>query len=304
MTCKTNTLGGFGVALVTPFTSDYEVDYSALEKLIEFQIAGGVDFLVTLGTTAETPTLTEEEQIKIVAFVQKVVDKRVPIVVGMGGNATRELCKKIRRFPMEGISAILSVAPYYNKPSQEGLYAHFSEVVEASSKPVILYNIPGRTGVNMQVETVLRLSQAFPDKVIGIKEASGSITQIERILKQRPSNFALFSGDDSSTLSYISMGGDGVISVIGNALPKEFGGLVSLCRQGKFAEAAHVQRSLVELYELLFVEGNPSGIKSALHCMGLIENVLRLPLVPCTPVVYSRIRQFLSRIGYCRIDNP
>ncbi|MDO4789380.1 MAG: 4-hydroxy-tetrahydrodipicolinate synthase [Porphyromonas sp.] len=303
MTCKTNTLGSFGVALVTPFTSDYEVDYISLEKLIEFQIAGGVDFLVVLGTTAETPTLTEKEQVEIVAFVQKIVNGRVPIVVGLGGNATGELCKKIQRFPLDGVSAILSVAPYYNKPSQEGLYAHFSEVAQASPKPVLLYNIPGRTGVDMQVETVLRLAHAFPKKIIGIKEASGSITQIERILKQRPSNFMLFSGDDSSTLSYISMGADGVISVIGNALPKEFGRLVSLCKQGKFAEAAHVQRSLVELYELLFVEGNPTGIKSTLHCMDLVENVLRLPLVPCTPVTYSRIRQFLSRMGYCKTEN-
>lgn len=295
-------IGGFGVALITPFKKDGSIDFDALKNLIEYQIDGGINFLVVLGTTAETPTLSEKEQLQVLDFVLSTVNKRVPIVLGLGGNATDKLCKKIANFPLEDVDAILSVTPFYNRPSQEGLYAHYAKVAEVSPKPIILYNVPSRTGVNLLPETALSLASDFEGQIIGVKEASGSIAQVEKLIKLRDKDFKVLSGDDGSTYSYLTIGADGVISVIGNALPKEFGSMVALCMEGKFVEAMHTQRALVELYELLFADGNPSGVKSALHCMDLIDNSLRLPLVPCTPVTYSRIRQALCKFGYCGED--
>lgn len=281
-------LSGMGVALVTPFKQDKSIDFEALGRLIEYQIENSIDFLVVLGTTAETPTLSPEERIEVRRFVAERVAGRVPLVVGMGGNNTAALVEEIRESDLSDFSAILSVVPFYNKPSQEGIYQHYAAVAKASPLPVILYNVPGRTGVNMAPETTLRLARDF-DNIIGIKEASGNVAQMDEIIKNKPEDFMVISGDDGMTYPLLMLGAVGVISVIGNAFPREFSLMVRLARQGEYRQALLIHHRFTELFKLLFVDGNPAGVKCALHAMGLIENELRLPLVPTRLATYEEI---------------
>ena len=290
-----NKLRGMGVALVTPFKQDGEIDFDALKRLVEYQITNGTDYLVVLGTTAETPTLTEEEKEAVIQTVVSTVHGRVPLVLGMGGNNTRTLVNKIRTSDFNGIDALLSVTPYYNKPSQEGLYRHYEAIDKASRQPIILYNVPGRTGVNMLPETTLRLAHDFPN-IVAIKEASGNFTQIDDIIKNKPERFSVISGDDGITYPLLTLGAVGVISVIGNAFPYEFSKMVRLALNGDYQHALLIHHQFTELIKLLFVEGNPAGVKSMLAAMGFIENRLRLPLVPTTITTYEKIRRVLDQL--------
>lgn len=280
MGSKLTSLKGMGVALVTPFRSDKTVDFIALERLIDRLLEGGADYILALGTTAETPVLSADERAKIRRFIADRCRGKIPVILGMGSNCTDALCREIVSTDLSDFEAILSITPYYNKPSQEGLYRHFAAVAEASPLPVILYNVPGRTGVNMKAETTLRLAHDFKGKIIGIKEASGIITQMDAIIKDKPKEFEVISGDDGLTYPLMTLGAVGVISVIGNAFPKEFSKMVHLCLEGRFGEALPIHHKFTELFGLLFVDGNPAGVKCALHALGLIENELRLPLVP------------------------
>ena len=284
-----------GVALVTPFKQDGDIDFDALKRLVEYQITNGTDYLVVLGTTAETPTLTEEEKEAVIQTVVSTVHGRVPLVLGMGGNNTQSLVNKIRTSDFNGIDALLSVTPYYNKPSQEGLYRHYEAIAKASKLPIILYNVPGRTGVNMLPETTLRLAHDFPN-IVAIKEASGNFTQIDDIIKNKPERFSVISGDDGITYPLLTLGAVGVISVIGNAFPYEFSKMVRLALNGDYQHALLIHHQFTELIKLLFVEGNPAGVKSMLAAMGFIENRLRLPLVPTTITTYEKIRRVLDQL--------
>ena len=287
---------GLGIALITPFKEDESVDFDALGRLLDYQLQNGIDYLVVLGTTAETPTLTDEEKKNIIRFVQNKVKGAVPIVLGLGGNCTRTVVEKLKNDDFTGIDAILSVVPYYNKPSQEGMYQHYKAIAEASPVPVIMYNIPGRTGVNMQVDTTIRLAREF-DKIIAIKEASGNMDQINDIIKRKPKDFMVISGDDGITYPLITMGAQGVISVIGNAFPKEFGRMVRLSLQGDYESARQIHQRFTDLFDLLFVDGNPAGAKCMLSLMGYIQNKLRLPLVPTRMVTYDKIREVLNGLN-------
>ncbi|WP_099465323.1 MULTISPECIES: 4-hydroxy-tetrahydrodipicolinate synthase [Parabacteroides] len=289
-------LRGMGVALITPFKEDESVDYEALGKLVDFQVQNGTDYLVVLGTTAETPTLTEEEKKKIINLVVTKVRSRIPIVLGVGGNCTRSIVEKLKNDNFEGIDAILSVVPYYNKPSQEGIYQHYKAIAEATTLPVVLYNVPGRTGVNMTAETTLRLARDFKN-VVAIKEASGNFTQMDDIIKNKPANFNVISGDDGVAFPLITLGAIGVISVIGNAFPREFSRMVRLALAGDYNSARTIHHSFTELFSLLFVDGNPAGAKSMLNAMGFIENKLRLPLVPTRIVTFEKIRDVLRQLS-------
>lgn len=279
---------GLGVALVTPFNPDKTIDFGALATLIDLQIEGGVDYIVALGTTAETPTLSLDERHAVRDFVVQHVDGRVPIVAGCGGNSTNEVIHELRNGDFSGISAILSVAPFYNKPSQRGLYSHFADVADASSVPVILYNVPGRTGVNILPETVQSLANDIKN-IVAIKEASGSIGQINRLLAAVPQGFDVISGDDSLTLPLMSIGCTGVISVAANALPRLMKSMVSFALEGDYNNAREIHRRLTPLFSALFADGNPSGIKALLSILGLIENNLRLPLVTVSDAVREQI---------------
>lgn len=289
---------GLGVALATPFTTDLAIDYNALGRLIDFQIDNGVDYLVVLGTTGEAVTLTDSERHDVARFVAARVNGRVPLVLGMSGNSTSHLLETIAATDFTGYDAILSVVPFYNKPSQEGMRLHFEAVALASPLPVILYNVPGRTGANLDAATTLRLAADHPGKIIAIKEASGRMGQIREILEKKPADFAVLSGDDALTLPLMAMGATGVISVIGNALPAEFGKVVHLCQEGKFGEASALDRPLQPFYRLLFAEGNPSGIKALLNRLGLIENTLRLPLTPVSQLIEQGLDAALKPLGY------
>lgn len=274
-----NKFKGLGVALVTPFTPTGEVDYTALRRLLDYQLANGVDFLCILATTGETPCLTVDEKLQIKQIVIEKVQGRIPILMGCGGNNTAAVVQQLQTEDFTGIDGILSVCPYYNKPSQEGLYQHFRRIAESTPLPVVLYNVPGRVGVNMTAETTLRLARDC-ENIVGIKEASGNFTQIDDIIKNKPEHFDVISGDDGITFPLITLGAVGVISVIGNALPKEFSKMVRLALQGDYPAARHIHHRFTELFKLLFVDGNPAGVKAMLNSMGLIENELRLPLVP------------------------
>ena len=291
-----NKLTGMGVALITPFKSDESIDYDALYRLIEHLIKNGTDYLVVCGTTAETPTLTEQEKEDITSFVLQTVSGRLPIVLGVGGNNTKAIVEKLQSSDYKGIDAILSVTPYYNKPSQEGLYQHFTAIAKASKLPIILYNVPGRTGVNMTAETTLRLAKEFSN-IVAVKEASGNFPQIDDIIKNKPKDFMVISGDDGITFPLITLGAVGVISVIGNAFPREFSRMVRLALQGDYDNARQIHQHFNELIQLLFVEGNPAGVKSMLAVMGFIENKLRLPLVPNTITTYEKIRIVLNELN-------
>lgn len=270
---------GLGVALVTPFKADKSIDFGALGRLVDFLIESGVDFLVVLGTTGETPTLSRDEQQQVREFIRSRASGRVPLVLGVGGNNTAGVTSYLTTLDLEGYSAVLSVVPHYNKPSQEGIYQHFAEIARKSPLPLLLYNVPGRTGVNMSAETCLRLAREFPN-IIGVKEASGNFVQIEEIIKNKPDHFEVLSGDDGITYPLMTLGARGVISVIGNAFPKEFGKMVRKCLAGDFKGALPLHFQFTELFNLLFVDGNPAGVKCTLNALGMIENELRLPLVP------------------------
>ena len=289
-------LKGMGVALITPFKEDESVDYEALGRLVDYLLQNGADYLVVLGTTAETPTLTEEEKKKIIELVVTKVRHRIPIVLGVGGNCTKSVVDKLKNDNFEGIDAILSVVPYYNKPSQEGIYQHYKAIAQATELPVILYNVPGRTGVNMTAETTLRLAREFKN-IIAVKEASGNITQMDDIIKNKPKDFNVISGDDGITFPLITLGAIGVISVIGNAFPREFSRMVRLALAGDYDSARTIHQRFTELFSLLFVDGNPAGVKSMLSMMGFVENRLRLPLVPTRIVTYEKIRNVLHELS-------
>lgn len=274
-----NFFKGLGIALVTPFDKDMKIDYKALGRLVDRQIKDGADFMCILATTAETPCLSHEERREVQRFLVEKIAGRVPVLMGVGGNCTSKVVDDLLTMDMTGIDGILSVCPYYNKPSQEGLYQHFRAIAAATPLPVVLYNVPGRTGVNLTAETTLRLA-CDCDNIVAIKEASGKLDQIAEICKNRPDGFDVLSGDDGITADIIHLGGQGVISVIGNALTKEFSELVHLALQGNSDKAAAIQQSLAETCRLLFVDGNPAGIKALLSIQGRIHNYLRLPLVP------------------------
>ena len=279
---------GLGVALVTPFKTDGQIDFESLGRIVENLIAGGVDHLCVLGTTAETPTLSASERLEVVKFVIKQVKGRIPIMVGCSSNCTAAVLEQIKDYEIDGVDAILSAVPFYNKPSQEGIYRHFAEIAKASTKPIILYNVPGRTGVNMTAQTTLRIAREFRN-VIGIKEASGNLEQAKEIIAGAPDGFRLIIGDDSLAMEAIRIGASGVISVIGNAIPKRFGQLVHATMQGKYAEAEDIQKQLSPLYGLLFKEGSPCGVKALMADRGELKNVMRLPLVPISDALKNEI---------------
>lgn len=290
---KQNIFRGLGIALITPFKENNEVDFDALKRLLEYQLGNGADFLCILATTGETPCLTKQEKLDIQHFVVDFVKGRIPIVVGCGGNNTAAVVEELHTGDFRGIDGILSVCPYYNKPSQEGLYQHFKAIANATSLPVILYNVPGRTGINMKAETTVRLAKDC-ENIVAVKEASGNLEQVDEILKNKPEGFAVLSGDDSLTYPMIACGADGVISVIGNALPKEFSRMCRLERRGEFEAAVKIHHKFTDLYSLLFVDGNPAGVKALLHEMGFINNVLRLPLVPTRVQTVQKMSQILK----------
>lgn len=284
---------GMGVALVTPFTSDGKVDVQALEKLVRFQIENGTDYLVVLGTTAESATLTKQEKELVKSTVLKVNNGKLPLVLGMGGNNTQQLIEEIQNTDLTDFDALLSVTPYYNKPSQEGLYNHYKAVANSTDKPIILYNVPGRTGVNMTPETVLRLANEF-EHIVGVKEAAGDMVQAFQLLKNKPEDFAVISGDDMIALPMTLAGGAGVISVIGQGYPKEFSDMIHFALEGKSKEAHELHYQLMESILLIFKEGNPVGIKVILEKLGIGSANVRLPLVPATESLCNEIHQFMS----------
>ena len=286
---------GLGVAMVTPFESNKEIDYKSTEKLLEHLIAGGVNYLVLQGTTGESVVLTDDEKEDFIKFVIKKNDGRLPIVIGMGGNNTTKLIKNIKDFDFDGIDAILSVTPYYNKPTQKGLELHYRALAAQSPVPIILYNVPGRTGVNMTAETTLKLAHEVPN-IIAVKEASGNLNQQTYILRDKPEGFLVISGDDGLAFPQIAMGMDGVISVVGNALPKEFSSLINFALAGNLDEARIIHLKLIEFIDTLFVEGNPGGIKAALEILGIIENNLRLPLAPISESAYYKLQILIENL--------
>lgn len=286
-------LEGLGIALVTPFTQKNSLDYPALEKLINRVIAGGADYLVVLGTTAETPTLSKTEKKEIIYFIKKIVAGKIPLVLGMGGNNTMGVVNDILEADLEGYSAILSVVPYYNKPTQEGIYKHFTLIAEASPLPLILYNVPGRTGINMTAETILSLAYNNK-KIIGVKEASGNLSQCREIASKAPSGFYLISGNDGDTAEIMKMGGKGVISVLGNALPEEMKKIILYSVNKEFNKAHDYQEKLMPKIRHIFEDGSPAGVKSVLAKLGIINNVLRLPLLPVSRYVEEKLEQDFS----------
>lgn len=287
-------LKGTGVAIVTPFNQKEAVDFNALGKLIDHIIKGGVNYVVALGTTGETPVLSKEEKKQIIEFTYQHVNNRVPIVIGMGGNDTRTLVKDLESYPLEGAVAVLSASPYYNKPSQQGIYEHYRLVAAASPKPVILYNVPGRTGRNMTAPTTIKLAREVSN-IIAIKEASGDLSQCMEILKDKPEGFMVMSGDDNLALSQMACGMDGVISVAANAFPAEFSQMIQHCIAQNFVAAKRINDQLLEAYTLMFEENNPAGIKAFLTEMNIMENVLRLPLVPLSQSLHDKVKKYLAR---------
>ncbi|MGN6418225.1 MAG: 4-hydroxy-tetrahydrodipicolinate synthase [Pseudobacter sp.] len=288
------TLSGTGVALVTPFRSNMEVNLDALGRIIDFVIDGGVEYVVTLGTTGETPTLSKEEKIAIIQYTYEKVGNRVPVVVGVGGNDTINLVKELEHLPLEKATAILSAAPYYNKPSQEGIFQHYKMLAAAAPKPILLYNVPGRTGRNMSADTTIRLAKEVPN-IAGIKEASGDMAQCMQILRDRPEDFLVVSGDDALVLPQIACGMDGVISVAANAFPKAFTGMVRESLAGNFKSAKALNDTLIQAYELMFAENNPAGVKAFMTELGLIENNLRLPMTPLSANLYAAVKNYLKK---------
>ncbi|MBL0355477.1 MAG: 4-hydroxy-tetrahydrodipicolinate synthase [Chitinophagaceae bacterium] len=286
-------LRGTGVAIVTPFREDESVDFDALGKVIDFIIGNGIDYIVTLGTTGETPTVDKQEKFDIINYTFEKVNSRVPIVVGIGGNNTKEVVNAVQSYPIDKAAAILSAAPYYNKPSQEGIYQHYKAIAAASPKPIIMYNVPGRTGRNMEPATTIRLANEVSN-ITGIKEAGNSVPQCMQLLRDRPEHFLIVSGDDDLVLPELAGGMDGVISVAANCFPKNFSKMVRAGLSNDFATAKKLNDPLIEAYNLLFAENNPAGVKAFLSEMGLIKNVLRLPLVPLSQPVLQKVKAYLK----------
>jgi len=286
---------GTGVAIVTPFHKQKNVDFTALGNIIENIIKNGVDYIVCLGTTSEAATLTEQESMAVLDYAIDAVNSRVPIVLGVGGNNTTEIVDRISKTDFTGVSAILSVAPYYNKPSQKGIYEHFKAIAEVSSLPIILYNVPGRTSSNISAETCLQLANDFPN-IVGIKEASGNFEQCMEIISKKPKNFQVISGEDALALPLISAGMTGVISVTANAFPKEVSSMINLCLKGDFKKAREIHYKLLPFSNAIFEEGSPSGIKAALEIMGISQNHLRLPLVKINKPLYNKIEAIINDI--------
>lgn len=288
-------LGGTGVALITPFTKTGAVDFSALGKVIDYVLDGGVNYLVTLGTTGETPTIDKQEKFDIIHFTYEKVNNRVPIVVGIGGNNTKELINDLEHYPLDKAVAVLSASPYYSKPSQEGLFQHYKALADASPKPILLYNVPGRTGRNLAASTTIRLANEVAN-IAGIKEASDDMNQAMQILRDRPESFLVVSGDDALILPQLACGMDGVISVAANSFPKDFAAMIQFGLKGNFEEARKLHYRLLEAYDLLFVENNPAGVKGFLYEMGLIENELRLPVTPLSNATQQKVKAFLAQL--------
>ncbi len=284
---------GTGVALVTPFNEDFSIDFKSLENIINNVINGGVDFLVVLGTTGESVVLNKYERREVIDFCIRINNNRLPIVLGLGSNNTLDLIKEIKLTNFSGIDAILSVSPYYNKPTQDGIYLHYSMIAEVSPVPIIIYNVPGRTATNITSDTTIRLANDFKN-IIAIKEASGDLKQIEQIIKYRPKDFLVLSGDDELTLKIIDLGGDGVIAVIGQAYPEIFSNMVSHIIKGNIKRAIEFHKSLVLIYPPLYNDGNPAGIKASLNIMGICKNVVRPPLVPVSESVYNKLKEIIS----------
>lgn len=285
-----------GVALITPFKEDGSVDYQALMRLVDYQVQNGTDFLCVLGTTAETPTLTKDERTKITRMVIERVNARLPILLGVGSNCTQTVIDMLQHDDFTGVDAVLSMVPYYNKPSQEGIYQHYKAISESTDLPIVLYNVPGRTGVNMAADTTLRLANDFKN-IVAVKEASGNIAQMDDIIKNKPDTFNVISGDDAITFPLLTLGAVGVISVIGNAFPREFSRMVRLALAGDFEHALPIHHKFAELFKLLFVDGNPAGVKAMMNAMGLIENKLRLPLVPTRITTFEKMRAILEQLS-------
>lgn len=286
-------LKGTGVAVITPFQSDLQVDFEALGKLLDFIINKGVNYIVTMGTTGETPVLSKEEKKEIIEFTYSHVKDRVPVVVGIGGNDTNSLVKDLDYFPLGKATAVLSASPYYNKPSQEGIFQHYKKLAESSSKPVIVYNVPGRTGRNITSATTIRLATEVPN-ISGIKEASGDMQQCMEILRDRPADFLVVSGDDALALPQLACGMDGVISVAANCFPGQFSGMVNACLNNDFKTAKEINDKLMGAYYLLFTENNPAGAKAFLHEMGIIQNIVRLPVVPLSGALHQQVKTYLN----------
>jgi 4-hydroxy-tetrahydrodipicolinate synthase len=284
---KTNKeLVGTGVAIVTPFHREGSIDFKSFENLINYQIEGGVDYLVFMGTTGESVTLNEDEKNAVLHCGIEAVEERVPLVLGMGGNNTRGIINQIKNTDFTNITAILSVSPYYNKPQPKGIYNHYKMIAGESPVPIILYNVPSRTGSNMDAETTLKIAHEIPN-ILGIKEASGNLAQVSKIIKDKPEDFLVISGDDALTLPFMSLGGDGVISVIANALPKEFSALVNACLNNEYIKAREINFQLMSIIEAIYADGSPSGIKALLEIRGLAKNNVRLPLAKVNKAVYN-----------------
>lgn len=290
-----NIFRGLGIALVTPFTEDGAVDFESLSRLVDYQLSNGADFFCILATTGETPCLSLDEKAKIKSAIVKQVAGRVPILMGCGGNNTAAVVEELKNGDFAGIDGILSVCPYYNKPSQEGLFQHFKAIADATELPVVLYNVPGRTGINLKPETTCRLAREC-NNIVAIKEASGSLEQVDEIIKYKPNDFEVLSGDDALTFPMIACGAVGVISVIGNALPKEFSRMIRLEFNGEFEAAQKIHHKFTDLYSLLFVDGNPAGVKALLTEMGFIKNQLRLPLVPTRVTTLQKISSIIKEL--------
>ena len=288
------TLQGTGVALITPFSSDLKIDFDSLGKVIDAMINGGVEYLITLGTTGETPALDKQEKLDIVNYTFEKVAARVPVIVGIGGNNTAELINDLHQFPLDKAVAVLSASPNYNKPSQEGIFQHYKALAAASPKPIILYNVPGRTGRNMTAETTLRLAKEVPN-IGGMKEASGDMAQCMQILRDMPKDFLLVSGDDALALPQLACGMHGVISVAANAFPAEFSEMVRLCLKNEFSAAKKINDALLDAYDLMFSENNPAGVKAFMAEQGLIGNHLRLPVVPLSEGLHAKVKAYLAK---------
>jgi 4-hydroxy-tetrahydrodipicolinate synthase len=286
---------GTGVAIVTPFKNDSSIDYDALGRVVSHVIKGGVSYIVVMGTTGEASTLTLDEKKAVLSYVTETVNNRIPLVVGIGGNNTQEVIDTIRELNLKGVDGILSVAPYYNKPSQTGIFQHFKTIAESSPLPLIIYNVPGRTSCNITSDTCLRLAQECKN-IVAVKEASGDLAHIMRIIKGKPENFLVISGDDMLTLPVMAAGGDGVISVLANAYPAECSKLVTHLFKNDYRAAREIQLRLIELIELCFADGNPSGIKAFLNVMNICQNNLRLPLVPVNHAVFARIQKAVEEM--------
>lgn len=284
---------GTGVAMITPFNTNEEIDFDALNNMIDFVIGGGVEYIVSLGTTGETPVLSREEKISILEFTYEKINNRVPVVAGIGGNNTREIIHDLKSFPLKEAAAVLSASPYYNKPSQDGIIAHYKALAEVSPKPIMLYNVPGRTGRNMTSATTLKLAHEVTN-IMGIKEASSDLAQCMEILRDKPAEFLVVSGDDALALPQIACGMEGIISVAANALPTQFSNMVRLCLESKFNEAKIINDKLIEAYELMFAENNPAGVKGFLAEMNLISNTVRLPVVPLSEALQNRVRNYIG----------